>query len=182
VDPFLAVAALAAGPERLLADLDLLESLFESLVVRDLRVLTQPLDGTVLHYRDNYGVEADAVIRLADGRWAAFEVKLGGGLVDEGADALLRFRAAVDTRKSGEPAVLAVVRGRGLATCDPTASPSSRSGRSRRHRLDIVPVPHGPSSKRASRPWRRLSANSLMSNSAGSNSRPSQSRRSSCSG
>jgi hypothetical protein len=77
-------------------------------------VLAQPLDGRVFHYRDNYGVEADAVVQLADGRWAAFEVKLGAGLVDEGAESLARFRAAVDTRRSGEPAVLGVITGTGF--------------------------------------------------------------------
>lgn len=119
VDPSLAVAALGAGPERLLDDLNLLGLLFESLVIRDLRVLAQPLDGQVLHYRDNYGVEADAVVQLADGRWGAFEVKLGAGLVDEGAEALLRFRDAIDTRKSGEPSVLGVIAGTGFGYVRP---------------------------------------------------------------
>lgn len=119
VDPSLAVAALGAGPERLLGDLNLLGLLFESLVIRDLRVLAQPLDGKVLHYRDNYGVEADAVVQLADGRWGAFEVKLGAGLVDEGAQALLRFRESIDTRKSGEPSVLGVIAGTGFGYVRP---------------------------------------------------------------
>jgi predicted AAA+ superfamily ATPase len=119
VDPSLAVAALGAGPERLLADLNLLGLLFESLVIRDLRVFAQPLDGTVLHYRDNYGVEADAVVQLADGRWGAFEIKLGAGLVDEGAAALARFRASIDIRKSGEPAVLGVIVGTGYGYLRP---------------------------------------------------------------
>lgn len=119
VDPSLAVAALGAGPERLLGDLNLLGLLFESLVIRDLRVLAQPLDGQVLHYRDNYGVEADAVVQLADGRWGAFEVKLGAGLVDEGAEALLRFRKAIDTQKSGEPTVLGVIAGTGFGYMRP---------------------------------------------------------------
>ena len=119
VDPSLAVAALGAGPERLLQDLNLLGLLFESLVIRDLRVLAQPLDGQVLHYRDNYGLEADAVVQLADGRWGAFEIKLGAGLVDEGAEALLRFLAAIDTRKTGEPAVLGVIAGTGFGYVRP---------------------------------------------------------------
>lgn len=119
VDPSLAVAALGAGPARLLDDLNLLGLLFESLVIRDLRVLAQPLDGEVLHYRDNYGVEADAVVQLADGRWGAFEVKLGAGLVDEGAAALLRFRESIDTRKSGEPSVLGVIAGTGFGYVRP---------------------------------------------------------------
>lgn len=113
--PSLAVAAVAAGPERLLADLNLFGMLFESLVVRDLRVLSQPLDGRVLHYRDNYGAEVDAVLQLADGRWAAFEIKLGAGQVDAAADSLLRFRRQIDTTKCGEPAVLGVICGTGFA-------------------------------------------------------------------
>ncbi|MGH9156252.1 MAG: ATP-binding protein [Acidimicrobiales bacterium] len=119
VDPSLAAAALSAGPERLLQDLNLLGLLFESLVIRDLRVLAQPLDGQVWHYRDNYGVEADAIVQLADGRWAAFEIKLGAGLVDEGAESLLRFRDAVDRRRSGEPARLGVTSGTGFGYMRP---------------------------------------------------------------
>jgi predicted AAA+ superfamily ATPase len=108
------VAALGAGPDRLLGDLSLLGLLFESLVVRDLRVFSQPLDGQVFHYRDSNGVEADAVVQLADGRWGAFEVKLGAGLVDQGATSLLRFRDAIDPGRSGEPALLAVIAGTGF--------------------------------------------------------------------
>ena len=73
----------------------------------------------MLHYRDNYGVEADAVVQLVDGRWGAFEVKLGAGLVDKGAEALLRFREAIDTRKSVEPAVLGVIAGTGFGYVQP---------------------------------------------------------------
>jgi predicted AAA+ superfamily ATPase len=119
VDPSLAVAALGAGPERLLADLNLLGLLFESLVIRDLRVLAQPLNGQVFHYRDNYGVEVDAIVQLTDGRWAGFEIKLGAGLIDEGAASLTRFREAVDTRKTGEPAVLGVIAGTGYGYLRP---------------------------------------------------------------
>ncbi len=66
VDPALAAAALAATPERLLNDLNLLGLLFKSLVVRDLRIYSQGLDGEVSHYRDSNGQEADAVVQLAD--------------------------------------------------------------------------------------------------------------------
>jgi predicted AAA+ superfamily ATPase len=114
VDPSLAVAALGASPARLLDDLNFLGLLFESLVVRDLRVLAQPLDGAVFHYRDQYGLEVDAIVQLIDGRWAAFEIKLGPGLVDDGAASLLKFRDRVDTARSGEPSVLGVIVGTGL--------------------------------------------------------------------
>ena len=112
-DPSLAVAALGASPQRLLHDLEWLGLLFESLVVRDLRVLAQALDGEVFHYRDNYGLEVDAIVQLRDGRWGAIEIKLGAGQVDAAAANLLRFRAQIDSRRTGEPAFLAVVCGSG---------------------------------------------------------------------
>ena len=66
VDPSLAVAVIGAGSQRLLQDLNYSGYVFESLVVRDLRVLSQPLRGQVSHYRDNRGLEVDAVVELAD--------------------------------------------------------------------------------------------------------------------
>ncbi len=115
VDPSLAVAALRASPASMLADLASMGLLFESLVVRDLRVLSQPLDGEVLHYRDNKGREVDAVVTTADGAWGAFEVKLGVSKVDHAAANLLNFAKQVDTTTCGEPRVLAVITGTGLA-------------------------------------------------------------------
>ncbi len=114
VDPSLAVAALGAAPGSLLRDLNLLGLLFESLVVRDLRVHSQPLAGEVLHYRDSTGLEVDAIVQLSDGRWAAFEVKLGAGNVDAGAASLLKFAGLIDTAKRGTPAVLGVITSTGL--------------------------------------------------------------------
>jgi len=113
VDPSLALAALRIGPKRLLQDLNFMGFLFESLVIRDLRVLSQPLGGSVLHYRDNKGLEVDAVVELADGRWAAFEIKLGQAAINQGAAALLNFRDIVDLDRRGEPAVLGVITGTG---------------------------------------------------------------------
>lgn len=43
------------------------------------------------HYRDNAGLECDAVIHLEDGRWDAVEIKLGG---DDGV-----FVAPINTLK-----------------------------------------------------------------------------------
>jgi predicted AAA+ superfamily ATPase len=112
-DPSLAVAALGASPDRLLKDLEWLGLLFESLVIRDLRVLAQALDGEVFHYRDDYGIEVDAIVQLRDGRWGAIKIKLGEGQVDAAALGLLRFRQQIDTSRTGEPAFLAVVCGKG---------------------------------------------------------------------
>jgi len=114
VDPSLAVAALGASPERLLRDLNYLGLLFESLVIRDLRIYAQRLDATVLYYADNSGLEVDTIVETRDGRWAGFEVKLGGdALIDEGAANLLRFRDQVDTTKTGEPACLGIITATG---------------------------------------------------------------------
>ena len=113
VDPSLAVAALRATPERLLADMRLLGFLFESLVVRDLRVYAQEADARVLQHRDGNGLEVDAIVEVADGRWAAFEVKLGAGQVDEAAANLKRFAKQIDTDSCGDPAALGVIVGTG---------------------------------------------------------------------
>lgn len=112
VDPSLAVAALRASPESLLGDLELFGFVFESMVVRDLRVYAQSLDATVFQYRDSDGLEVDAVVQAHD-RWAAFEVKLGGGQVDDAASNLVKFARRIDTARRGRPATLAVITGSG---------------------------------------------------------------------
>jgi len=113
VDPSLAVAALRADPSRLMRDLNFLGFLFESLVIRDLRVYSQPLEGEVQHYRDSGGLEVDAVVDLGSS-WGAFEIKLGGmEAVDDAASTLRRFAERVDTSRIGRPAVLAVIVGSG---------------------------------------------------------------------
>ncbi|HEV2952762.1 MAG TPA: DUF4143 domain-containing protein [Candidatus Dormibacteraeota bacterium] len=119
VDPSLAASAMGASPESLLRDLNLFGFLFESLVIRDLRVYAQANDATVLQYRDSDGLEVDAVVEASDGRWAAFEVKLGGGLVEEGVSTLKKFVNRIDTAKCGQPAALAVITGTGYAYTRP---------------------------------------------------------------
>jgi len=113
VDPSLAVAALRATPDRLLKDLNLLGLLFESMVIRDLRVYAQANDAAVFQYRDNTGLEVDAIVEARDGRWAAFEIKLGVGHADAGAATLLKFAERIDTGKCGPPALLGVIVGTG---------------------------------------------------------------------
>ena len=93
--------------------------LFEALVVRDLRVFADVVDGTVQHYRDSDDLEIDAVVTAGDGRWAAFEVKLGQADIDTAAAHLLAFARKVDTTKIGEPATLAVVTASGYGYTRP---------------------------------------------------------------
>jgi predicted AAA+ superfamily ATPase len=108
-DPSLAVAALRATPDALLGDLNLLGFLFESLVVRDLRIYAQACDAHVLQYRDSRKLEVDVIVEANDGRWAAFEVKLGPAQVDDAARTLSTFAGRIDTTRSGEPACLGVI-------------------------------------------------------------------------
>ncbi len=62
-----------------------------------------------MQYRDNIGLEIDAIVQAADGRWAAFEIKLGPGQADEAAASLLKFVERVDTTRCGNPDTLGVI-------------------------------------------------------------------------
>lgn len=109
-DPSLAVAALGATVERLLgAEIELAGFLFESQVVHDLRVYAQPHRAGVRFYRDNKGLEVDAVVEATNGRWGAFEIKLGHQRVDEGAQNLLALRAKLTDGVNADCGALVVV-------------------------------------------------------------------------
>lgn len=115
VDPSLALAALRTTSERALAETRYFGFLFESLVVRDLRVYAQSADAEVRHYKDNRDLEIDAVVQAADGRWAAFEVKLGVEWIDQAAANLKLFARQIDTQATGRLGALAVIVGQGYA-------------------------------------------------------------------
>ena len=115
VDPAIAAYFLGAGPRDLEMDPRTYGLLFESLVVRDLRIYAQDLRGDVYHYRDGDGLEVDVIIHLKDGRWGAIEVKLGSYGVDAGATNLLRLARKVDSEKMNPPSFLMVVTAVGYA-------------------------------------------------------------------
>lgn len=110
-DPAIAAYFLGASPRDLEFDPNTFGLLFESMVIRDLRVYAQSLNGDVYHYRDEEGLEADAVIHLHDGRWCAVEVKLGAHMIDDAAKNLKRLRNKMDQRVMNHPSFLAVVTG-----------------------------------------------------------------------
>jgi predicted AAA+ superfamily ATPase len=114
-DVSLACSALGLNSRRLLGDLVSLGNIFESLVIHDLKVFAEKLDARLYHYRDSNGTEADAILEMRDSRWAAFEIKLGFGAVDEGAASLLKFAENIDKKKVGEPLALTVVPAFGFA-------------------------------------------------------------------
>lgn len=110
VDPSIATAILDANPNDLIQDLNTFDLLFENLVIRDLKIYTQTLDGNVYNYRDKSGLEADAVIHLNDGRWGLIEIKLGGEtLINEGALTLTKLKEVIDQDKMNKPAFLAII-------------------------------------------------------------------------
>ncbi len=99
VDPSIATAALQIGPDDLMKDLNTLGLLFETLAVRDLRVYADTLEGTVFHYRDNNGLECDAVVHLPDGHYGLVEIKLGGDkLIEEGASNLNKLESKLNNK------------------------------------------------------------------------------------
>jgi predicted AAA+ superfamily ATPase len=116
VDPSLAVAVLGLDQQRIIDDILYMGFLFESLVIRDLRVYAQHNDARVYHYRDSSGREVDAIIEKRDGTWAAFEIKLGFNAVGEASKSLLRFAKTINREKSHPPASLNVITGSGIVS------------------------------------------------------------------
>lgn len=101
VDTSIACRALGAGPEDLLHDLESFGLFFEDMAVRDLRIYSEVLGGEVRHYRDNAGLECDAVIHLENGSWGAVEIKLGGDdLIEAGASSLKLLKAKIEEKSN----------------------------------------------------------------------------------
>ena len=104
VDTSIACRSLGVSPGDLMKDLNSFGLFFEDFAIRDLRVYSDLLGGTVKHYRDNAGLECDAVVHLEDGRWGGIEIKLGGDdNVEEGASSLKTLRDKI-VGKSDEKA------------------------------------------------------------------------------
>lgn len=111
VDTSIACKALGVMPDDLLNDLESFGLFFEDMAVRDLRVYAEYFNAEVLHYRDNAGLECDAVVHIDDGRWAAIEIKLGGDeLIEKGANSLKLLRDKIETKSEEQaPAFLMVL-------------------------------------------------------------------------
>lgn len=111
-DPALAISALGLTKDMLLGDLNTFGFMFEALCERDLQIYAYANGGELYHYRDGKGREIDAVVQMPDGRWGAFEIKLGAGAIDEGADNLKMIDAFIrDDPKGKPPDFLAVICG-----------------------------------------------------------------------
>lgn len=122
IDPSIAVAALNLSPELLMRDFNTFGFMFENLCIRDLKVYSSAKGGEISYYRDRYGLEADAVVRLGDGRYALMECKLGSRDIEEAAEHLIKLKNLIiehnknrKTTKLREPDLLVVITGGELA-------------------------------------------------------------------
>lgn len=104
IDTSIACRSLGISPNDLKNDLESFGLFFEDFAVRDLSIYANAMGGSVSHYRDNTGLECDAVLHLEDGRWGAIEIKLGGDdLIEHGANSLKTLRNKI-AEKSEEKA------------------------------------------------------------------------------
>lgn len=110
-DPALACALLKATPDRLIGDLETFGFLFEALVERDLKIYAESFGANLFHYQDYNNKEIDAVIELEDGRWCAFEIKLGANQIDRAAAELVALRNSIEQEGGISPSVLCVICG-----------------------------------------------------------------------
>lgn len=102
VDPSIAVAAMGASPRSLEVDLKTSGFIYECMCIRDLKIYSQALGGNLSYYHDRYGLKADAVLHLDDGRYALIECKLGSREIDEGAKHLLELKSLIERRNKQE--------------------------------------------------------------------------------
>ena len=104
-DPSIAVAALGVNAEALETQLKTFGFIFEQMCARDLRAYTPGFGTHLSYYRDRYGLEADLVLHLDDGRYALIECKLGSREIDEGAKHLLEIKRLVQEHNKVEKQV-----------------------------------------------------------------------------
>jgi uncharacterized protein len=106
VDPSVAVASLGLSPEVLLQDLNTFGFIFECLCFRDLKAYSSAQGGSLSYYHDRYGLEADCVLRLRDGRYALIEFKLGSREIEDGAKHLIELRDLIIKNNADKPETL----------------------------------------------------------------------------
>jgi len=114
-DTSLATAVLGLDKEALLKDIKYAGFLFESLVTHELNVYAKANDANVFHYNDSYGLEVDAIIQKRNGDYAAFEIKLGVGYIEDAATNLKKFAKNIDTTKMETPKSLNIITGTGMS-------------------------------------------------------------------
>ena len=115
IDPSIAALYLGITPDNFVDDFETFGFLFESLCIRDLRIYSSAIDGRVSYFRDRYGLEADAVVHLDDGRYAIIEVKLGSAEIEKGAANLNKFEDILNKAEMKKPCFKMILTGGNLA-------------------------------------------------------------------
>ena len=100
IDPSIAAAALGISPDYFRNDLDTFGHFFENLVIRDLLAYAEAHNAHITHYRDDTGLEADAIYQLEDGRYALIEIKTGTNKIPEAEQNLLKFMELIKEHNS----------------------------------------------------------------------------------
>ena len=110
-DPSIAASALSTNPNDLFNDLNTFGLLFENLVIRDLKIYAESLDGKILHYRDNNGLEVDAILKLPNGKWGLIEIKLGSNdSIEKAANNLKKLASLIsDKEKYSKPSFMMII-------------------------------------------------------------------------
>ncbi len=90
-DPSVAVTVMGLTPESLHTQLKTFGFIFEQMCIRDLKAYSYGFFSSVGYYRDRYGLEADVVLHLGDGRYALIECKLGSKEIEDGANHLVQL-------------------------------------------------------------------------------------------
>jgi len=96
IDPSIGIAALGLSPKYFETDLKTFGFFFENLCARDLKIYSQSQQGILSYYHDRYGLEADYVLHLKDGRYALIECKLGSKEIENGAKHLLTIKKLIN--------------------------------------------------------------------------------------
>ena len=124
-DPSIVTAALGLSPDKLMTDLNTFGFIFENLCVRDLKAYSSAIGGQASYYHDRYGLEADCVLHIRDGRYALIEFKLGSSQIEDGAKHPVQLRDLIKKRNKEnktqilEPSFLAVITGGQMAYTRP---------------------------------------------------------------
>lgn len=112
VDPSIATAALDVTPHDLINDFKTFGFIFESMVIRDLKIYAEANGASLYHYRDKNDFEVDAIIHFNNGKWAAIEIKLfDDEAIEKACKNLIKFRNNINLQKMKEPSFLMVITG-----------------------------------------------------------------------
>ena len=112
VDPSIATAALDVTPHDLINDFKTFGFIFESLVIRDLKIYAEANGASLYHYRDKNDFEVDAIIHFNNGKWAAIEIKLfDDEAIEKACKNLIKFKNNINLQKMKEPSFLMVITG-----------------------------------------------------------------------